>query len=116
MVGYSESDNMSKFIIDFAAFTAFTQEVVLDNIPYRLSFNWNTRGGFWSMSIADRDEVKLLSGIKLVMNYGLIRRYPGRGQPPGEFIVADPSLQIEKAERNDFQDKISLVYISEDEF
>lgn len=107
---------MAKFKIPFAEFAAFTQEVVLDNIPFRLSFNWNTRGEYWSMSIADRDEVKLISGIKLVMSYGLIRRYPGRGQPPGELIVVDPSGQVEKAGRDDFQDKISLVYISEDEF
>jgi len=107
---------MSLFIIPFSEFPAFTQEATLDNIPYRLTFNWNTRGEYWTISIADRDEVKLISGIKLVMNYGLIRRYPGRGQPPGEFIVIDPSQQLEKAGRNDFQDKVSLVYLSEDEF
>lgn len=107
---------MSLSIISFATFPAFTQEVVLDNIPYRLTFNWNTRGEYWVMSIADRDEVKLVSGIKLVMNFPLIRRYPGRGLPSGEFIVVDPSLQLERAGRNDFQDKVKLIYGSEDEF
>ena len=55
--------------IPFAEFPAFTQEIILDNVPYRFSFNWNTRGEFFTMSIADRDEVKLLSGIKLVMDF-----------------------------------------------
>ena len=101
--------------IPFAEFPAFTQEIILDNVPYRFSFNWNTRGEFFTMSIADRDEVKLLSGIKLVMDFELIRRYPGRGQPPGELYVIDPSGQLERVGRNDFQDKVSLVYVEENE-
>ena len=107
---------MASFTIPFSEFPSFTQEVVLDNIPFRLTFNWNTRGEYWTMSIEDRDEVKLASGIKLVMNFGLIRRYPGRGLPPGELIAIDPSQQLEKAGRNDFLDKVKLLYVSEDEF
>lgn len=107
---------MAKIIIPFSEFPAFTQEIVLDNIPYRFTFNWNTRDTYWILSVADRDEVKLISGIKLVMDYGLIRRYPGRNLPPGELIVIDPSGEIERAERDDFQDKVNLIYITEDEF
>ncbi len=107
---------MAKIIIPFSVFPAFTQEIILDNIPYRFTFNWNTRGTYWSVSIADRDEVKLISGIKLVMNFGLIRRYPGRDLPPGELIVADPSGEIERAGRDDFQDKVKLVYVEESDF
>lgn len=102
-------------IIPFAEFPAFTEEIELDNIPYRFTLNWNTRGEYWSLSIADRDLIKLISGVKLVMDYELLRRYPARSTPPGELYVIDPSGQLDKVGRDDFQDKASVIYMTEDE-
>ncbi|MCK5609855.1 hypothetical protein KAR91_48735 [Candidatus Pacearchaeota archaeon] len=101
--------------IPFAEFPAFTEEIILDNIPYRFTFTWNGRGEFWVFSIADRDEVKLISGIKVLIDFELLRKYPGRGTPPGELYAIDPSGQLETIGRNDFQDQASLVYVEEDE-
>lgn len=101
--------------IPFAEFPAFTEEINLDNNPYRFSFNWNTRGEYWSLSTLDRDLVQLLSGIKLVMDFELLRRFPGRNTPPGELYVIDPSGQLDRVSRDDFQDKVSLVYMTEAE-
>lgn len=101
--------------VPFSEFPAFTEEIVLDNVPYRFSFNWNTRGKFFTLIISDRDQVELLSGIKLVINFELLRWYPGRGTPPGELYVVDPSGELERVERNSFQDKLSLIYVGEAE-
>lgn len=101
--------------IPFSSFTAFTEEIILDNTPYRFLFNWNTRGEYWTLSIADRDETPLVSGIKLVMDFELLGTFPGHGLPPGELYVIDPSGELAKAGRNDFEDKVSLIYVEEDE-
>lgn len=99
-------------VIPFAEFPAFTQEIVLDNTPFRFTFNWNTRGKYWSMSIAGRDLVPLISGLKVVIDFFLLSKFPGRNLPPGEILAIDPSGQITKIERNDFQDKVSLIYLT----
>lgn len=101
--------------IPFFEFPAFTQEIVLDNTPFRFSFNWNTRGEFWTLIIANRDQVPLISGIKIVIDYELISKYPGRSLPPGELYAIDPSGELEKIGRNDFQDKAKLIYVTESE-
>lgn len=101
--------------IPFSEFPAFSQEIILDNIPFRVSFNWNTRGEYWTLSILDRDENQLASGIKIVLDYELIARYPGRGLPPGEIYAIDTSGELDKIGRDDFQDRASLVYVLEGE-
>jgi len=102
-------------VIPFAEFPAFTQEIILDNIPFRFTFNWNTRGEYWSMSIADRDLTPLISGLKVVIDFLLLSKFSGRNLPPGEIFAIDPSNQIIRIGRNDFQDKVSLIYLTEED-
>lgn len=98
---------------------SYKEEVTLDGRPYLLSFHWNTRGEYWSMAIADRDEVMLLSGIRLVMLFPLIHyRHVDSRLPPGELIVMDTSANTiyQEPGRYDFSNnRCSLYYVSENE-
>lgn len=86
---------------------------VLDNVLYFLHLSWNTEGFFWTMSIEDYNHEILISGVKIVPNYPLIRRYSLSGLPPGEFIVASEASIVSKS---DFADQFAtMVYVSESE-
>ena len=83
---------MSIFAINTSvAIPFFTQSVVLDGDNYTLRFQYNQRESVYYLSIMDSNlGIDILSGIKLVTNWGLIGPYRGGdivGLPPGELIV-----------------------------
>ena len=104
-------------IIPFQNFTAFSQEVTLDDTPYKLSFYWNSRDEAWFMTIVDREENELIRGIKLVLNYPLLNNHRNRGLPPGEIIIIDPSDGPETISYDDFTGARGLLmtYLTETE-
>jgi len=103
-------------IVPFRDFASFDQEVQLDDIPYRIKFDYNVRYGFWTMSFDTRDSIPIISGIKLVLNYQLLEQYQGRGGlPNGELYVIDTTEEETKINRNNIIEPLAIVYIPEDE-
>ena len=102
-------------VIPFAGFASFTEEVTLDNVPYRITFNWNERGQFWTCTIADRDDVILYAGIKIVLDYEMIQDFPDRGLPVGGLSVTDPAGIKIVASRDDLGNEIFIMYSTEEE-
>jgi hypothetical protein len=106
-------------IITFLDTPSFTEKVTLDGTSYVLAFKWNSRYEFWTMSFLDNLRNELISGIKLVKSYELIRQYSGRGLPPGELYAFDVAGQESKRNRIQYQDFfndiVRLTYFSEDE-
>ena len=103
--------------IPFADYPSFTEDIILDNIPYKFSFNWNDRGEFWTMTISDSDDNILVAGIKIVLGQKLISNFPGRSLPPGAMAVVDTSGNVTRPSQIDFyNDDLQLVYVTEDEF
>jgi len=102
--------------IPFIEYPSFTEDVILDGVPYRFSFNWNDNGEFWSMIISDSNDNVLVAGIKIVIDYELIANFPGRSLPPGEMVAVDPSGTVQRISQDDFTDEnVFLVYVTEDE-
>jgi len=98
--------------IPFKKFPAFTEDVILDNVAYRFSFNWNGRGQYWSMTMADINNNILLAGIKIMIQAELIQDFPGRGLPPGAMIAFDPGRKINQITQTNLGDTVSLIYIT----
>lgn len=96
-------------------FPHFFQSVTLDNEIYILNFDWNVRGEFWNMAINNVANEPIVSGIKLVLNYELIRRFGKEELPPGYLIAIDVTEKMEKIGRNDMDDLVFLTYYTEDE-
>jgi hypothetical protein len=60
----------------------------LDGAEYILHFSWNQREERWYLTIADADDVTLVSSLKLVCNHPLLRFYQANpAVPPGEIVV-----------------------------
>ena len=102
--------------ITWLDFPDFTQEVVLDEDRYGLRFHWNSRGGFWTMSVLTTTQEPIVSGIKIVLGYNLLGRFRAYDVPPGDMIAIDPSGGTTRIEQNDFlTERCSLVYLTEAE-
>lgn len=102
-------------VVPFSGFASFTEEVTFDNVPLRLTFNWNNRGQFWTVDFRDTDDVLLAAGIKLVIDSELIQDYPDRGLPVGGLSVIDPAGLRERIGRDDLGTETFIVYASEAE-
>ncbi len=107
---------MSQVVIPMSDYPAFTQNVVLDGNTYRFSFSWNGRGEFWSMDIADANNIPLLSGIRLVILFPLLAQHKEDGLPAGQIFVLDtnPNTAFIEPGRHDFTSgrKLQLIYWS----
>jgi hypothetical protein len=103
-------------VLPFSEAPAFSQEVTLDDVPYRFRFIWNTRFEFWSMSIFDREFTPIVQGIKVVLGYELISLYRGLPVPPGEIYTVDTTDEVVRIGRDDIPDGVvQLVYVPESE-
>lgn len=65
----------------------YTQVIDLDGVDYLFDFRYNQRENAWYFSIALVDETPLVSGIKIVVNVGLLQRFPSPLLPPGLLIA-----------------------------
>lgn len=52
-----------------------TLDVTLDGQPYTLRVLWNTRFEYFSLSINEKDGDAILTNIKMVNNYPLLKRF-----------------------------------------
>lgn len=71
---------------------SFVQETALDGRTYRLLFRWNSREGFWYLTLSDLDDVPIAASLKLVPGAALLRHVTDFDRrPPGElFMVGTP--------------------------
>ena len=95
---------------------AFSESITLDLKEYGFSFSWNTRGGFWSMSISDANGIPLVSGVRLVTMFPLLSQHPGTDMPSGDLFVYDsnPATRTQEPGRKDFTEgrNLQLLYWS----
>lgn len=101
-------------VIPFRDLSSFSEDVELDNEIYRFSFDWNTSGKFWSMSIKNTDNDILISGVKMVLNYDMIGDWCDRGLPDGKLVVIDESESEHEIREKDFVNdrRLQLIYLS----
>jgi hypothetical protein len=102
--------------IPLRAVPEYVQDITLEETPYRFTVKWNTRGEYYTLDIATSEGVLLIAGLKLALNAALLRKHPGRGLPPGELIVIDPSGAYDPISFDDPEERISLVYVTEAEY
>lgn len=69
----------------------FEEVVSIDGIYYKFRFQWNSRDTCWLLNISDINDSPLICGIKLVINYELIRQYAALIMPKGYLFLLDLS-------------------------
>lgn len=66
---------------------AFLFSATLDGVDYQLSFQFNTRSGFWYFDLLDIDGNPIRTGIKCVVNFPVVRLCKELDRPAGEIIL-----------------------------
>ena len=96
--------------------TAFFQaRLDLDGVPFLLDFAWNARGGddgTWTVSLSTPDGVPLVSGVSIVSNRLLWKRYAHDTRlPAGDLLAYDATGQISAPGYGDLSTRVTLYYI-----
>jgi len=72
-------------------------DVVLSDNPYTLRVLWNEIGGYFSLSVYEREGDVILENVKMVKNYPLIGRFKDDRLPVGELFFIDNKNKNERA-------------------
>lgn len=73
----------------------FKYRVILDGSEYTLLFQWFSReGSGWHLSIYDKQEVLIISNVKLVAWFDLLSALTVEGLPQGKLGIACISQQF----------------------
>ena len=88
--------------------------IALDGTPYRIVKRWNTRSEHWTLDILTDARERIISGLKLVIDYTLLRHHVDPRLPPGEFIALDPrGNRVIRPGRDSFTDgSVILAYLT----
>lgn len=102
---------MSTQIIPTNGGTPFYNQVTtLDGVDYLFSFHWNARDGYWYFDMADQDGVPIVSSVKLVVSWDLLRRCVDARRPPGLLFAQDTSGAFVDAGFSDLGERVLLSY------
>ena len=87
----------------------FSQQVELDGFLYDLTFLWNERDQHWFLTIG-RDDVVLVSEVKLVVTDDLLSQYTRvEDLPPGTLSIVDLD-DLDRDPDGAFGDRVLLLY------
>ena len=94
----------------------YDQIVPLEGIEYLFTFLWSDRESCWYLSIGDQDGNPIAYGIRLVVNWPLLRRFTDSRLPPGLLVATDTSLQgADIAASSDLGSRVLLMYMTSDD-
>lgn len=89
----------------------YTERVTLDGQEYVFRFDWNGREGRWYFDIGDINENWIVTGVKIVCNWPLLRRLVDPRKPPGSLLAVDFSgLGGEPPSLPDLGRRVKLIY------
>lgn len=88
----------------------YTFSCELDKTTFNFGFEWNDRDSGWYMSLADVNQVPLLSGRRIILNYPLINLYRNEALPLGDLMAIDTTGMDTEPGLLDLGDRVKLTY------
>lgn len=88
----------------------FSFEQELDERVYQFTFTWNEREEYWYFDLADDSGSPIAEGIKVVVNWDLIRRSSDARRPPGNIIALDTTNQNLDPTQAELGNRVLMVY------
>ncbi len=82
----------------------------LDGVVFRFNFRFNNRSGFWQFDLLTDDNVRIKSGVKVVLGTAMLRLVTDINRPPGEILLIDTTDSGKEAGLNDLGNDAVLVY------
>lgn len=96
----------------------FSYDIELAGELFRLFFSWNARETSWYMDIQDQNEANILTGIKMVPMYQLLRQYRAYDTlPNGDFMLWDLNQDPVNSDVSfdNFGRRYQLLFVSREE-
>lgn len=109
---------MTTRVIPFPLIARWVQDVQLDGRVFTIRGWWNTRMGTWLLDLETADGVRLLSGVRVVLEYPLLPVWRTEDMPSGELFVVCPTgrCRQDPARTNIGPDEnLRFVYFAPDE-
>ena len=92
----------------------YEQIVTLDGVDYTLRFLWNTRSGYWFLTIRNGDGDDLVTGRKVVADTPFANHDTAAGMPPGQLWFVDLTQQGLPPGLRDLGSRVVLLYVDKD--
>ncbi len=81
-----------------------------------MHFYWSDRESCWYLDILDQDNNELAMGVRLVVNFPVLRRFTDPRLPAGVLVAADMSCTNTDIEAStDLGSRVLLTYITADD-
>lgn len=97
----------------------FEENVILDGTAYKFDFNYNSREKLWYFSVRTSDGIPIAEGIKIVLNFPLLRKIANDIRPPGEIFAIENDSFGENIGQppglTDIGNRVDLVYLDRSE-
>lgn len=92
----------------------FTQITSLDGVDFLFEFRWNEREQRWYMDLYEADGTPVVTGIKVVADWSLLRLVVRDLRPAGEIYSYDTTGEGDPR-LGDLGTRVRLIYIPEAE-
>lgn len=103
-------------VIPFMNHPYFSENVIIDDVPYTLEFAWNHRGKYWTLNVYNNDKELLIAGVKIVLDFDVLKRYAKVDLPRGVMLaIRNDSQNKGKIEDGEMGSSVDLVYVTEAE-
>jgi len=93
---------------------AYEYEILLENQILRFSFSYNKKYDYWTLDIQNRAAEDLVRGLKLVLNYEIMKRLRIPTLPRGALLPTDTTEKLLNIGELAFENGAQLLYVTED--
>lgn len=101
---------MTRLIPTDTELASYRMTVTLDGSDYVLDFEWSQREACWYISVLDQNETPIATGIKIVVEWDLLRLCVHDARPPGKLVAHDTSGQGIDAGFDELGTRVELLY------
>ena len=86
-------------------------EIELDEVEFKVEFRYNDRDSSWYMTLKDTDDVVLRAGIRVVLEWSLLRLWQEDTRPEGEIISVNQGEVLAPPTLNQLGAEVVLTYV-----
>jgi hypothetical protein len=93
----------------------FFFDIELEEVTYRLEFEFNDRSRIWYMNIRDSEANPIVMGLTVTIGSDILAPYHHKSCPPGALIAYDSTGKDLDGNVEDLGERIQLVYFDSTE-
>lgn len=93
----------------------YVTTVQLEGTRYKFQMDWNEREGAWYMTLYQENGTRIVSGLRVVPDWPMLRKVADSAAPPGDVSFVDTSGEGRGPGRNDIGERVVATYFTAEE-